>query len=126
MNIDPCLHSLCFHVLSCHGRASAWKGLLREGVSQSSENKRLEVKSWVQTSVCVLPETAFQPTVSLFCSQEISRLLSLSSSAQDSSPSTSFLLFKKKKNLWIVHLSQIINPVFHFTYQASHLLQLLF
>jgi hypothetical protein len=87
-------------LLWCQGPASAWRGILREGISGSSKNKWLQVKSWVQAGGLGFVEMAFQTAhflSVLFCSRQPFAILKSLCLRQLS------LLVKIWKAIWIVH-----------------------
>lgn len=115
--IALCKSRVCPDTFPHHqGPALSWKGVLREELSGRWE--QIVGLSWGP----------------MFCLRQLSRVLSVSSalsgglqtaalslcSAYASSPSTSLLLFKKK---FSEYLMQIMNPVFYFTCQSSHVFQ---
>lgn len=108
---------------SYQGPTSAWRGVLREGVSGSCRNNS---QSHCESKLvaCALLEAAFQPAYSLYFlfsfflwrSTDSSLSPSLFCLRQFSKPFSVVSLKKKFSG----HILQIISPVFYFTYQSGH------
>ena len=103
---------------TCQGLASAWKGVLREGVSGSVENKQLKVKLWVQAEGICPPQDSLLDLPSLcsafsgdlqtaLCLRQLFRLFCILFYSRQ-------LFFSVLKILWIAHLLHIKSPVIDF------------
>ena len=114
----------------CEGAASAWRGVLREGVSGSSEKKSNRGSKLTS----VLLDTAFPVCFSLCSAFSLEISLSIFCLLAIFKDVTVHALLARacvsslcpKKILWTAHLLQNTGPVFHFTYLSSHLLQVFF
>jgi len=99
----------------CHRPVSAGKGVLKEWVSGSYNNKEIEVQSRILASSLFSTGDSSWPAFSRICNWQCLHLICFLCSAPDLSPSGSLSLVENI--LWIAHLLQIISPVFYFTYQ---------
>lgn len=127
-----------------------------EGLSGNSEIDDSKSNCGSKLVACILLETAFQcflsvllsfsvicflwrsldSSVPVFCYIQFSKEYSLATLKNSLDSSLLSMLSSKqfpkqfscysKIALWIVHLLKIIGPVFHLTYQSSHLLQVFF
>jgi hypothetical protein len=101
----------------CQETASTWRGVLREEVSESGENKLLELNFPVQAgSLCSARGSFPACFLSILLSLEVSRQPSLYFLQETVFQAVfSYYSKKKKKIIRVANLLQITSPTFYFT-----------